>query len=191
MSRTGRASIEESLDRRHPSRIRFQNGQTPEKKHSLPPDVTMINLRTPSLQYNHGGYYAPADPRQCSHPSGMCSTCEARLQQCCPECGSEGTYKSHAAHGVSACHGCEEKICSECAHGARYTCAYFQAKLREMDPMPPLPPPTEEEWQNAVRFMDSTPGCPLFEVSFTWSHVYLIVRLSTGRLLRINAEHEF
>lgn len=150
----------------------------------------MVDLRTPSVDYNHGGYYGPADPRDCSMPNGPCSVCLDRLacMEPCPSCGDITTYKSHAEHGHKPCHGCEEKICSECAHGARYTCAFFQERLR-------TPPPverqlTESKWKDAEAYMETHPECQLIEVAMMPPHVYLLVRLSTGRLLRIHAKDE-
>ena len=41
----------------------------------------LIDLRTPSFFYNHGGYYAPGDPKTCNMPGGPCSTCQARIDE--------------------------------------------------------------------------------------------------------------
>lgn len=104
-----------------------------------------INLRTPSFAYNHGGYYAPGNPRDCNTPGGPCSVCQDRIdeedaaaallalsKECCadrpvfmepcPECNAPGTYVTHASHGIACCNGCEETLCSNCLAGARYFC---------------------------------------------------------------------
>ena len=158
------------------------------------PSNKMIDLRTPSIQYNHGGYYAPADPRDCSMPNGPCSVCADRLacMEPCPSCGIEGTYKDHSSYGYAVCRGCDPKICSECAHGARYTCAYFQAKMRETKPQPvPLERQlTEDKWKDAEEYMSAHPACSVFEVAVLGRHVYLLVRLSNGRVLRIHTIDE-
>lgn len=43
-------------------------------------------------------------------------------QEVCPICDSLGTYKTHTDHGVNKCPTCEDKVCSECFWGCRYTC---------------------------------------------------------------------
>jgi hypothetical protein len=120
----------------------------------------MPELRTPSILFNHGGYYAPADPKDCLMPGGPCSNCQERIdaqevaealvqlsQSCCasrpdflepcPECGSAKTYISHASQGLKTCNGCEDKFCTACFYGTRYCCAYMlKAKA------PPLAPPS-------------------------------------------------
>jgi hypothetical protein len=103
-----------------------------------------IDLRTPSFAYNHGGYYAPSNPRDCITPGGPCSYCQARIDEeaaasalltlCCqdrpaflepcPSCNTKGTYITHASKGLRTCNGCEDKFCTKCYHGSRYCCAY-------------------------------------------------------------------
>ena len=41
----------------------------------------MESLRTPSYIYNHGGYYGPADPRDCTDGphEGPCETCSRKI----------------------------------------------------------------------------------------------------------------
>ncbi len=145
----------------------------------------MDDLRTPSVLYNHGGYYSPAE---CNMPGGPCSACSDRAEcmEPCPACGKTGTYKTHSAHGYSQCRGCEEKICSDCAHGARYTCAFFQAKMR----LPLERQLSEDKWESAETYMKANPTERVFEVATIGRHVYLLVRLASGRLLRIHAVDE-
>ena len=38
-----------------------------------------MDLRTPSFEFNHGGYYAPPDPRLCNNPGGICFECQSRI----------------------------------------------------------------------------------------------------------------
>jgi hypothetical protein len=115
----------------------------------IPSDITMeINLRTPSFAYNHGGYYAPGNPRDCNTPGGPCSCCQDRIDQedmqvaaealvklsreCCasrpifmepcPDCNAPAFYVTHASQGIACCNGCEESLCANCLAGARYFC---------------------------------------------------------------------
>jgi hypothetical protein len=39
-----------------------------------------IDLRTESILYNHGGYYAPGDPTKCNTPGGPCGHCQKRIE---------------------------------------------------------------------------------------------------------------
>ena len=126
----------------------------------------IIDLRTPSYIYNHGGYYAPGDPRECNLPGGPCSTCQERIDEetaamallalateCCrdrpeflepcPMCNARGTYVTHASKGLRTCNGCEDKFCTKCYHGSRYCCAYVYSPLS-------LPAPTTFERQQAL-----------------------------------------
>ena len=125
----------------------------------------IIDLRTPSFMYNHGGYYAPGDPRDCNTPGGPCSYCQARIDEeeaaeallllataapssppCCadrpaflepcPSCSTVGAYVTHAAQNVPCCNGCNERICTACFTGARYYCP-----LRVNAPLAPPPGP--------------------------------------------------
>ncbi len=114
----------------------------------------MIDLRTPSFSFNHGGYYAPADPRDCDTPSGPCEYCQERIDtetaaatlvalsrapsccvdrpgfiEPCPECNSPGAYVTHASQGLKTCNGCKEPLCIRCFFGARYYCP-----LRKLEP---------------------------------------------------------
>lgn len=112
----------------------------------------IIELRTPSYMFNHGGYYAPSNPRLCNTPGGPCSNCQDRIdeedaaaallalrdsgseEKCCegrppflepcPSCGALGTYITHASVGIRTCNGCEDKFCTSCYHGSRYCCRY-------------------------------------------------------------------
>lgn len=133
------------------------------------PRPTMDNLRTPSYIYNHGGYYAPSDPKTCNLYGGPCSSCQERIEEqeaaetilllakspksppCCadrpsfmepcPDCNSVGTYVTHVSQGVKTCNGCDDKVCLRCFEGARYYCP-----LRKRD----LPPPDCLERQIAL-----------------------------------------
>jgi len=104
-----------------------------------------IDLRTPSYAYNHGGYYAPGNPRDCNTPGGPCSVCQDRIdeqdaaealvqlsRECCatrpifmepcPSCHTAAPRVTHADAGLRCCNGCEDKLCSNCFDGARYFC---------------------------------------------------------------------
>ena len=117
-----------------------------------------------------------------------CSVCASRLEcmEPCPACRSEGTYKTHSDHGYAKCHGCDEKICLECAHGARYTCAVFQARMR----LPLERQLSEDKWESAEAFLTSNPHERVVEVATMGHHTYLLVRLRSGRLVRIHAVDE-
>lgn len=125
----------------------------------------IIDLRTPSYIYNHGGYYAPVDPRDCNMPNGPCSYCQERIDEeeadqeaaktllalaqsqpaCCaerpgflepcPNCHAVGAYVTHTSRGIRTCNGCGDKLCINCFFGARYYCP-----LRRQE-VPPLSPP--------------------------------------------------
>jgi hypothetical protein len=107
----------------------------------------IINLRTPSILYNHGGYYAPGDPKTCSMPGGPCSNCQARIDEeeaaealvllskapsCCsdrpaflepcPQCNATGSFVTHESQGKTPCNGCPNPMCIKCFFGARYYC---------------------------------------------------------------------
>lgn len=105
-----------------------------------------MELRTPSYMFNHGGLYAPGNPRLCNTPGGPCTNCQDRideedvaialasLKDCCkqrpeflepcPMCGRVGTYVSHASKGLETCNGCDDMFCTDCYYGSRYCCAY-------------------------------------------------------------------
>ncbi len=122
-----------------------------------PPTPVPMDLRTPSFQFNHGGYYAPADPRLCNNPTGICSTCQARIDveeaaqtlltlkspSSCPSCKSEGTYVTHASMGLRTCNGCSDSFCTACFHGTRYCCVHIYGKLPPPPPMSPRSPPAD------------------------------------------------
>jgi hypothetical protein len=126
------------------------------------PDI-MIDLRTPSFVYNHGGYYAPGDPRDCNTPGGPCCYCQDRIDELnaqaaaealvalsksccadrpdfmepCPSCTVTAPRVSHADAGLRCCNGCEETLCSNCYDGARYFCPLRRAQ-RLSPPAGPL-----------------------------------------------------
>ena len=106
-----------------------------------------FDLRTPSLDYNHGGYYAPSDPKDCTMPGGPCGFCQDRLDELdaaetlialsrhpscctdrpgflepCPQCNEDRFYVTHESRGVRRCNGCPDKLCATCFDGARYYC---------------------------------------------------------------------
>ncbi len=106
---------------------------------------TMIDLRTPSFSFNHGGLYAPIDPRTCDMPSGPCEPCQDRIdtldaaealvllsRSCCmdrpsflepcPNCNAVGSLVTHDDKGFRCCNGCENRLCIRCFFGARYYC---------------------------------------------------------------------
>jgi len=109
-----------------------------------PPELTMdFDLRTPSATYNHGGYYAPSNPRDCTTPGGPCSVCQDRidaeallslLKEPCPDCHAPMIPVTHESRGLRTCNGCPDTLCSTCFDGARYFCPLRTA--------PPLAPPT-------------------------------------------------
>ena len=115
-----------------------------------------IKLRTPSYMYNHGGYYAPGNPRLCNTPGGPCFHCQTRIEEedaaatlialgaCCedrppflepcPSCNSKGTYVTHASKGLRTCNGCDDKFCTKCYYGSRYCCAYVYGSVSASPP---------------------------------------------------------
>ena len=127
----------------------------------FPSDFRMLDLRTPSFVFNHGGLYAPADPRDCNTPIGPCDYCQERISAAealvaiskapsccvdrpsvaepCPECRAL-TYITHASKGLRTCNGCDEKFCTKCYYGSRYCCSYVYGKL----PAPTTPPVRQE-----------------------------------------------
>ena len=127
---------------------------SPHRPDSPFPD-TMINLRTPSVDYNHGGIYAPADPKTCTMPGGPCEYCQDRsdadavaaalvklkndVPERCPSCNYKDSYVSHASRGLRTCNGCDDKFCIRCYFGSRYCCAYVYGELP-----PPTSPPVRQ-----------------------------------------------
>ena len=122
-------------------------------------DTMEINLRTPSYAFNHGGYYAPGNPRDCNTPGGPCSVCQDRIDEMeaqaaaealvklsneccasraafmepCPDCNAPAAYVTHASRGIACCNGCVDALCSNCFSGARYFCPLRKTAF--------LPPP--------------------------------------------------
>jgi hypothetical protein len=99
-----------------------------------------IDLRTPSYQYNHGGYYGPADPRDCNMPNGPCGVCSDAIEaakalvamsQTCPMCKKQGVYKAHEDQGHPKCVSCQPIVCSDCLYGCRYFCPITKARLAQ------------------------------------------------------------
>lgn len=118
------------------------------------PDI-MNSLRTPSIDYNHGGLYAPSDPKSCTMPGGPCDYCQERIDadmvaaalvqlktdvpERCPSCNARASYVSHASRGLRTCNGCDDKFCVKCLFGSRYCCAYVYGGLP-----PPSSPPARQ-----------------------------------------------
>ena len=93
----------------------------------------MATLRSP----NHGGLYAPPNPRKCNMPGGPCEHCELRIERIdaalaaearaslsktCPDCGHQDALVSHASQRRKTCNGCTDTVCIYCGSGARYFC---------------------------------------------------------------------
>ncbi len=127
----------------------FRETLLPPRPDTPRPDTMepIIDLRTPSFMYNHGGYYAPGDPRDCNTPGGPCCYCQDRIDKeeaaealialsrappCCvdrpsflepcPGCQTVGTHVTHESRGLKPCNGCPGKLCINCFFGARYYC---------------------------------------------------------------------
>lgn len=107
----------------------------------------------------------------------------------CPSCGDEGTYRAHGDTGFPQCHGCDTKICTECAYGARYTCSYFRTK-REM---PPEPPRLERQinevyWEIAEDLLHRDPALQEVKVEhIPGKYIYIVRRDIEGRIRRISS----
>lgn len=129
----------------------------------------IIDLRTPSFFYNHGGYYAPGNPRLCNTPGGPCGNCQERIDmeeaaqallnlpaaqtprsppcctdrpiflEPCPKCNSSDAFVTHTSKGHRTCNGCADTVCTNCFDGARYYCPLRQS------PIPPPPGPIERQ----------------------------------------------
>ena len=122
----------------------------------FPETVTMLNLRTDSIDFNHCGIYAPADPKTCSMPNGPCEYCQERIDEetvaatlvqlkndipeRCPSCNKRNSYVTHASRGLRTCNGCDDKFCTHCLFGSRYCCSYVYGSLP-----PPTSPPTRQK----------------------------------------------
>jgi hypothetical protein len=170
-----------------------------------------ISLRTPSFAYNHGGYYAPGDPRECNNPGGTCEYCQLRIDEeeaiaglrslanpgCCddraefmepcPSCGDKKSYISHASKGLRTCNGCDDKFCTKCYHGSRYCCAYVYL------PAPSVPISrqcSEEKWVMAEDHLRMFPGETATLADYTPGHVYRVVRVASGELVRQHIRDE-
>ena len=64
----------------------------------------------------------------------------------CPVCFCE-TLTTHAEQGIAVCQGCSPAFCTECYHGARYSCAYFHDTSD----------PPEENWRDAEMYLGRNP----------------------------------
>lgn len=123
-----------------------------------------------------------------------CTVCSDRpgFLEPCPSCGCEGPYTNHADTGVPQCHGCEPKICTECAYGARYTCNYF----RTMRELPPAPPKLERQinevyWEIAEDTLRRDPALQEVKVEhIPCKYVYVAVRDEEGRIRRISSTEQ-
>lgn len=62
----------------------------------------------------------------------------------CPSCYN-GTMTTHTNQGFLRCEGCSEEFCTECYHGSKYSCIYFQDTVPEIN------------WQHAEAYMNSNP----------------------------------
>lgn len=168
----------------------------------FPEDIMEINLRTPSILYNHGGYYAPGDPHMCNNPGGICENCQERIDEMdaaealaklcrpefmepCPSCGNQESYITHASQGLRTCNGCEDKFCTNCYYGSRYCCTYVYL------PSPPHPLSrqcSEEKWRMAEDHLRTNPEETIAIADHhPGRHIYRVVRTDTGELVR---QHE-
>ena len=114
----------------------------------------------------------------------MCTDRPGFLEPC-PSCGHATAYHDH----IPQCQGCEPKICTECAYGARYTCAYFRA-LREM---PKAPPRLERQinevyWELAEDILRRDPALQEVKVEhLPGKHIYVVRRDLAGQLRRVSS----
>jgi hypothetical protein len=123
-----------------------------------------------------------------------CSQCTDRppFLEPCPSCGNVDTYRLHGDTGFPQCHGCDPKICTECAYGTRYTCLYFRTR-REM---PPAPPKLERQinevyWEMGEDLLRSNPALTEVKVEhFPGKYVYVVVREESGRLRRVSGTEQ-
>lgn len=99
----------------------------------------------------------------------------------CPSCG-EMEYASHSARGVTGCNSCEEKVCSKCYYGCRYTCPVAI----------PQPVPLERQinmlkWECAEDYLRNNPDKQEVIVQYIpYDHLYKIVRDESGFLVRLH-----
>jgi hypothetical protein len=49
---------------------------------------------------------------------------------------------------------------------------------------------SEDKWSSAEAYMNANPSERVFEVATLGRHVYMLVRLKSGRLLRVHAVDE-
>ena len=104
----------------------------------------------------------------------------SRMEEC-PSCG-ELSYASHASRGVQGCNSCEEKVCSKCFYGCRYTC-----------PVAKPPPPTLERqinilrWECAEEYLRNNPDKNEVIVQhIPYEHLYKVIRDESGFLVRLH-----
>lgn len=152
----------------------FERPDTP--RPSTPTVLMEINLRTPSYLYNHGGYYAPQDPSLCEFPGGPCEYCQQRIDATCPSCDTEGTYVPHTQ---KTCNGCEDKVCTQCSHGARYFCTAVYPLL------PISRQCSTEKWELAEEYLHQNPKeTQTIADTIPGKHMYVVRRTDTGELVR-------
>lgn len=123
-----------------------------------------------------------------------CTVCDCRpdFLEPCPSCGTPGAYKTHSDTGFPQCHGCDPKICVECAYGARYTCDYFRMR----NTLPTGPPKLERQineayWEMAEETIQRDPT--LLEVKvehYPGRYVYVVVREPDGRIRRMSSTEQ-
>lgn len=106
----------------------------------------------------------------------------------CPSCGNEGTYADHATTGFAQCRGCDPKICTDCAYGARYTCDYFRMR----NSLPPSPPKLERQinevhWEIAKEMLEESPELVEVEVERVPGKYVYVLRIENGEMRRLSS----
>lgn len=118
----------------------------------------------------------------------MCNKERAEFMEPCPSCNEMGTYVTHQSQGADVCHGCDEKICTNCFEGCRYTCKVAQKNLISL----PLPPKlerqlTESKWEYGERCLQNNCGQREITVGQCPGHIYKVVRRGE-EILRVHGD---
>lgn len=104
----------------------------------------------------------------------------SKMEQC-PVC-QEYSYASHQDRGIQGCHTCDEKVCSTCFFGCRYTCPIAAPKPKELERQLNI-----AHWEDAEDYLREHTECNELVVQYIPdTHLYKLLRDENGNLLRLH-----
>ena len=99
----------------------------------------------------------------------------------CP-CCTETTYASHKDRGIKQCNTCEEKVCSTCFYGCRYTCPVAISKPINLERQV-----NNDKWESSEEYLKNNPNLKEVVVEYIpREHLFKIVRDEQGNLVRLH-----